>query len=503
MNDDRTRRDRAPGTVTGPQKPYGEGGPTAVVYEAGEPMLVLRSAELRVVSGPDRGRKVPINLARVSVGAHPDNDLVLNETGISRFHLEVQVREEGYLVRDLGSSNGTYHRGARIEVAMLRPGSELRLARDTVLRIERGEESSASIEPELAFGTMIGSSRAMQKVFGVLTAVSPTDTTVLVLGETGTGKELVAEEIHRQSPRVTGPFVIIDCGAIPTELIESELFGHVAGAFTGARTDRAGAFERANGGTVFIDELGELPIELQTRLLRVLDRRTVKRVGDHQTRPIDVRVVAATNVDLEQRVADGRFRSDLWFRLSVVQVRLPSLRERPDDIPLLARHFLRQAGCAEPRAVLTPELLEVLCSRRWSGNVRELRNAVERAMVFADGVNPDFSRLSQQSSVQPPPAAARLARASAQPLASGQLPPTGKAPAPPPEGSGWLAAAMPPGLLALPYKDVKHDILTQFETYYLGNLVDEHGLNITHLATAAGVDRQLIRRLLRKHGFID
>jgi DNA-binding NtrC family response regulator len=307
----------------------------------------------------------------------------------------------------------------------------------------------------------------MQEVFGLLAAVAPTEATVLVLGETGTGKELVAQEIHRQSPRSGRPLVVLDCGSIPAELIESELFGHIKGAFTGAHVDRAGVFEQASGGTVFLDEIGELPAELQTRLLRVLDQRTVRRVGSHRPQKVDLRVVAATNRNLEGLVAEGRFRQDLFYRLSVVEIRLPPLRQRPEDIPLLARHFLRQSGCANPDDVLTPEVLEVLATRRWPGNARELRNVVERAVILQDGI-----------SAGPPPAEAAS-------LTTGD--------------ADWLARAIPGSWLDRPYKELKGEVLDRLEAKYLRHLLDHHGHNISRLAGAAGIDRHLMRKLLRKH----
>ncbi len=452
----------------------GQESPTQVHYDnEGQAVLVLRAATLRVVSGPDDGACVALDLRRMRVGTAADNDLVLTDPSVSRHHLEFQVRDQGYQVRDLDSTNGSFFRGARISEAHLGAGAELRLG-DSVLRIERGEECSRVVKARKTFGTIIGNCRPMQEVFGLLAAVAPTDTTVLINGETGTGKELVAEELHRQSARRGREFVVVDCGAIPAQLIESELFGHVKGAFTGAVNSRPGAFENSSGGTVFLDEIGELPLEMQTRLLRVLDKRTIKRVGSHDQRPVDIRVVAATNRDLPEMIQEGAFRQDLYYRLSVVQIQLPPLRQRRPDIPLLARHFLWQSGCPNPEQVLGPEVLEALSTRQWPGNVRELRNVIERAAILADG----------------------------SPLAAGgeQAPAAATQDAAP--SDRWLSGALSDEVLNQPYKVAKEQLLHEFELLYLGRLVERHGPNISRVAADADVDRHLVRKLLRKHDMI-
>jgi transcriptional regulator with PAS, ATPase and Fis domain len=315
----------------------------------------------------------------------------------------------------------------------------------------------------------------MQRVYGLLAAVAPTDTTVLVEGETGTGKELVAQQIHRRSPRCDGPLSVVDCGSLPSGLIESELFGHERGAFTGAVTEREGVFEKSRGGTVFLDEIGELPLALQTRLLRVLDQRTVRRLGSNVQRRVDIRLVAATNRTLSEEVKEGRFRQDLYYRLAVVRIVIPPLRKRREDIPLLARHFLYQAGCADVDAVLTPEVLEVLRSRRWAGNVRELRNIIERAIVLSDGSEGllDERTLEQTTSEEIPPA-------------------------PAPVSSGWLGRALAPQLFKLPYKELKRMLIEELEDLYIGRLAARHGTNISRIAQEAGVDRHLVRKVLQR-----
>jgi len=238
-----------------------------------------------------------------------------------------------------------------------------------------------------AFGDLVGQSAALKHIVGQSDLVAPTEASVLILGETGTGKELVAHEIHRRSARKDGPLVRVNCASIPRELFESEFFGHVRGSFTGAVKDRAGRFETAEGGTIFLDEVGEIPLDIQNKLLRVLQERRYERVGDDRTRRADVRVVAATNRDLKKEAATGRFLEDLYYRLNVFPIQVPPLRERMDDIPLLAKHFVdlstRELKCAKPR--LTRAAVTKLQSYDWPGNVRELRNVIERGVILARG----------------------------------------------------------------------------------------------------------------------
>ena len=462
----------------GPPRGLDEPGesPTQLQYQDDAPVLTMHTAVLRVVAGPDAGVSCPLTIRRARVGTARDVELVLTDPLVSRQHLELRGHDHGYLVSDLGSTNGTFFRGARIREVVLGVGSQLNLG-STTLRLEQGAVSRSSVAAKESFGQLIGTSPAMQAVYGVLSVVAPSDVTVLLEGETGTGKEMVAEAIHRQSPRADKPLVVVDCGSLPAGLIESELFGHERGAFTGAVSSHEGSFERARGGTVFLDEIGELPVEMQTRLLRALDRREVRRVGGSAPRKIDLRLVAATHRNLADDVAAGRFRQDLYYRLAVVRVRLPSLRKRREDIPVLARHFLLQSGCPDPDRVLTPPILQTLLTRRWPGNVRELRNVVERAVVLADGDELAISR----SGMEAPPTSASES-------------------APSVPDRRWLGPVLPAGFLALPYKVAKENLLLQFEALFLGRLIKKHGGNLSHMAQEAGIDRQLIRKLLRKHG---
>jgi transcriptional regulator with GAF, ATPase, and Fis domain len=465
--------------------------PTQVVYEKQQAKLVLRTALLRVTKGPDSGKSCSLERGRLMIGASQDSSLVLTDPLVSRHHLEIQIQDRGYLVVDQGSTNGTFFRGARIHEVEVGIGAEIHLG-DTCLRLEQGPIRYDEDPRGETFGSLIGISPAMQKIYGLLASVAPTDVTVLIEGETGTGKELIAEELHRQSPRGHRSFNVVDCGSLPRNLIESELFGHERGAFTGAISTREGIFERSQGGTLFLDEVGELPLELQTRLLRVLDRRVVRRVGSNLSRKVDVRLVAATNRQLDEAVRNETFRKDLFYRLAVVRVLVPPLRQRRQDIPLLARHFLWQAGCHDPEMVLTPEVLKVLARRKWSGNVRELRNMMERAIVLADGhVAPSITvepilapnRSSQREEPGVPEASVSDS------LGSG--------------GEDWLARALPQSLLQGPYKESKAILLEKFERLYMIHLMALYGGNISKMAQQAGIDRRHVRKMLDKHGLRD
>ncbi len=270
------------------------------------------------------------------------------------------------------------------------------------------EMQNAYLEEEVvearAFGELVGQSAPLRHIVSQIDLVAPTDASVLILGETGTGKELVAREIHHRSQRHDKPLIRVNCASIPNELYESEFFGHARGAFTGAVKDRAGRFETAEGGTIFLDEIGEVPLELQSKLLRVLQEKRYERVGEDRTRLADVRIVGATNRDLKKEVAAGRFREDLYYRLNVFPIQVPALRERADDIVLLARHFIelsvKELRCPKPR--LTRAGVAKLQTYDWPGNIRELRNVIERAVIISRGGALDFD-LPVTESLPPPP----------------------------------------------------------------------------------------------------
>src|SRR5687767_1158313 len=293
-----------------------------------------------VIKGPDRGESVALSTKPVTFGSAPACDLVLSDKTVSRRHAMALLEGNEVMVRDLGSTNGSYIQGSRFKEITVGFGAEIKLGR-TVIKFLPDEEAVEPAETEQEnFGQLIGRDVKMRRLFGLLGDIAPNDATVLIEGETGTGKELIAEEIHNHSKREKGPFVVFDCGAVPRELIESALFGHVKGSFTGAITDRKGAFAEANGGTIFLDEIGELPLELQPTLLRALDKKAVRRVGANIYEKVDVRIVAATNRDLRAEIANKSFREDLYYRLAVIRVTLPPMRERGDDIKLLVDHFI-------------------------------------------------------------------------------------------------------------------------------------------------------------------
>jgi DNA-binding NtrC family response regulator len=323
---------------------------------------------------------------RVTIGTLPENSLVLTDTTVSRQHAVVEETATGYLLRDLDSTNGTFLNGVRVREGYLAAGSLIRLGQ-TEMTFSPLEERLENLRSSADhFGALIGSSQPMQEVYGILERIAPTDVTVLLDGETGTGKELAARAIHSHSRRTSGPFVVFDCGAVAPNLIESELFGHEKGAFTDAVKARQGAFELADNGTIFLDEIGELSLDLQPKLLRALDQRQTKRVGADKPVSINVRVVSATNKDLEKEVKTGRFREDLYYRLSVVRVSMPPLRKRKEDIETIAGHLLAEISSEIGRKItgLSPEAAAALAAYSWPGNVRELKNVLGRAAALSD-----------------------------------------------------------------------------------------------------------------------
>ena len=387
------------------------------------------------------------------IGTHSSNHLVLRDPAVSRFHCKLTRDGSIWRVQDNGSLNGTTLDGVRIRDAELAAEGVISLGDSQIhVRAVAGTDEVA-LPSALSFGALVGASVAMRKLFAVLEKVAASEINVLIGGESGTGKELVAAEIVQRGPRAEQPFVIVDCGAISPHLVESELFGHVRGAFTGAERDRAGAFETANGGTIFLDEIGELPLDLQPKLLRAIEEREVRRLGDSRTRKVNVRLIAATNRDLEREVNRGRFREDLYFRLAVMTVHVPALRERIEDLPLLVRGFqatLDPYGAAD---LFTPHLLAELTKHDWPGNVRELRNYVERTMVLQE----------------PQPTSKR---------SSG---PAGEVD------------------LRVPFKLAKDAVVDAFERNYLAALLDAAGGNVSKAARTAGMDRMYLHRLIQKH----
>jgi DNA-binding NtrC family response regulator len=337
---------------------------------------------LTVLSGSRKGATLPMR-DTIRIGKADDNDLVLGDDTVSRHHCELVREGTGVRLRDLGSTNGTRVDGTKVGDALLAPGAVIRVGEvEVALRpTQRRNDVLPSDSPR--FGPALGQSLAMRTIFGVLERIAPTEATVLLEGETGTGKDVLAKAIVEGSPRKSGPFVVVDCGAVSYSLIESELFGHERGAFTGAVATRQGAFELGSGGTVFLDEIGDLPLDVQPKLLRVLETREFRRVGGNRPIKTDVRVVAATKRDLKREVAGGKFREDLYFRLAVVPITVPPLRQRREDIPMLAEHMLAAACEGNDPIKLGDQALQGLLAHDWPGNVRELRNVLERAVYMA------------------------------------------------------------------------------------------------------------------------
>jgi DNA-binding NtrC family response regulator/pSer/pThr/pTyr-binding forkhead associated (FHA) protein len=324
------------------------------------------------------------------IGALPDNDLVLDDGFVSSFHAQLFLRGERLIVRDLDSTNGTFVNGVRVVEAEVPVGAELRFGK-TAMKAEGKDVDVDVVGADKAVGKgpwrcgeLTTADAGFARTFSLIEKVAPHDASVCIFGETGTGKELVAHALHKLSGRRAGPFVPLNCAAFPEELIESELFGHEKGAFTGADRQRKGAFEEADKGTLFLDEIGELPIEMQAKLLRVLETRAVRRLGGRGDIPIDVRIVCATHRDLAQHVRDGRFREDLLHRIYVIPVKLPSLRDRPVDVVHLARHFAKAMSPTQT-PTFSSAAEQKLRQHPFPGNVRELRNVVQRAIIMGDG----------------------------------------------------------------------------------------------------------------------
>ena len=434
----------------------------------------LKRSRIVIVEGPDRGKELVIERERVTVGRSPICDLMLSDKAVSGTHFEIVASESGFLLRDLDSTNGIFCGDLRVREVWLRPPTFLRVGQTEM----RFEPVQGIVEIDLSkqerFHELVGKSLRMREVFAILEKAAATDLTVLVCGETGTGKELVARALHQSSTRKSGALVVQDCGAIPKDLIESTLFGHERGAFTGATERHKGSFEQADGGTIFLDEIGELDISLQPKLLRVLESREIKRVGGDRTIPVNVRVVAATNRDLRQMVSEGTFREDLYYRLSVVQVDLPPLRERPEDVPLMVDQILniltQRQGSIQGRAfTVESSAMSRLQAYHWPGNVRELRNVIERAASLADG-----STLTVDDLVP------NLQRV-------------------PVEGAvfGRAEQFVEEGL---PFKEAKQRIIDAFEASYLRALLERHNGNITRSAQAAGLTRYHLRELAKRFG---
>jgi len=504
------------------------GGPT-------RPQILIRQSRLTVTSGPDLGVEHTFDGSRFIFGTDESCVFRLTDPAVSRVHCSLGLHRDAVRIRDLESSNGTFVNGVKVIEAELQSGDRIQIG-NTVISFQVGDTTkSLDLSTGQSFGPLLGRSTPMRQVFALLEQVAASDATVLIQGETGTGKDLVATAIHEASPRSRSPFVVLDCAAIPAHLMEDELMGHERGAFTGAATVRRGAFEMAHRGTLFLDEVGELPLDLQPKLLRVLESHTYRRIGSNEPRHVDVRVVAATNRDLAAEVGRGHFRQDLFYRLNVIQVDLPALRDRPDDIGFLAQTFLRRLLGRLPddslSDYLSPQAMEQIRSHAWPGNVRELLNHVQRMVTLSQ---PDLRPMNANLGGARPetgrpeggPQGAGLPSTSGRgkvPTLSGSAPaPTlGAGVASTPRGTSRPQVGAGPGvgstpeshaatddqvpadLLEQPFKPAKEEWTSRFERRYLAHLVEKTHGNISAAARMAQVDRAYLYKLLRRYDLLD
>jgi transcriptional regulator with PAS, ATPase and Fis domain len=412
------------------------------------------SLEIVAASPRGSGTSAVLALTPVVVGKGTEADIVVSDAKVSRLHCSFSLTESGIVLRDLGSKNGTYAAGVRVVEALLTPGAIVMVG-DTSLTVRvRGAPSEIPLSSTPRFGDALGATIVMRALFAQLEIAARSSETILLLGESGTGKELLARGIHARSPRSKGPFVIFDSGAVAKELVESELFGFVRGAFTGAHSDRAGVLEQAHGGTLFLDEIGELPLPLQPKLLRALETRQFRRVGGNDWRPFDTRVVAATHRHLSAEVRGGTFREDLYYRIAVVQARVPPLRERRDDIELLVSSLLAMQAPPRNPTDLPPHALAMLKAHDWPGNVRELKNTLARLILFPHLGHEAFDH-------------------------------------------GARTSALP---THLGLREAREQVVEEFEQAYLLAKLREHAGNVSRAADAMGVSRQFVHRLMDRYG---
>jgi DNA-binding NtrC family response regulator len=476
--------------------------PTKVSYLDRGPTLHLRRCTLQSLD--DGTQEWTFDKEEIRLGSMDDNDVVLSDDTVSRYHCKIVQEDSGYVLIDQRSTNGTFINKVRVREAFLKPGSIVSVGQSQ-LRFNALEEE-VEIVPSRSdrCAGLIGGNARMREIYAIIEKIAPTATTVVIDGETGTGKEVVAQAIHSLSPRQKNDLVVFDCGAVPPNLIESELFGHEKGSFTGAMMTRQGLFEQADGGTLFLDELGELPLDLQPKLLRALEQREVRRVGSTKAAKVDVRIIAATNRNLEEEVRAGRFRQDLFYRLSVVRLHLPALRERADDIPLLVTHFLEtgvynKLPGGEPRVTaVARDAVTALQTYPWPGNVRELVNVIERAVSFCDSQVLQLADLPDYVRAAKAPPGGRLGGiGQARRIGGGGsgghpvVPMSASAPTPTP----------PEELLAegVTFKDAKERWVAAFERDYILQLLRRNSGNISHAARAADIDRKYFRKLMKKY----
>ncbi len=459
----------------------GDGG-TWVVRRDAMQALALKTVRVDIVNGPDAGTSKTSAEEVFTIGTAPGNTLQVTDRTVSRFHLELRSQEDGVMLQDLGSTNGTILAGARLERAKIGQGTTLYLGRTQIV-VRDGEQAMVELSVDNEVGGVLGNTVIMRRLLAMVAKAAKSEVPVLITGESGTGKELIARAVHDTSTRAEKPFVVVDCGSLSPTLIGSELFGHEKGAFTGATDRHAGAFEQAEDGTVFLDEIGELPPASQANLLGVLERGTFRRLGGQKELPLRARVLSATNRDLRSDVNRGNFRLDLFYRLAIVVLKTPALREHVDDIPLLIEHFLARGGyTGSVEALFPPMVMERFMAHTWPGNVRELRNTVDAARTL--GV--DWSVTGSFTSL---------------PASSGD----------PASGEHHSESfnestndAINLGVVNMsselqPYNEARTQVLASFERIYLRQLYDRCEGNVSKAARQAQMDRSYLISLLRKH----
>jgi len=458
---------------------------TEVMYPAGKPPTIhICRCRLSVENRDGSATEYVFDQDLITTGSSDENDIVINDGSVSRSHFRIVHEGGNYLVQDLNSTNGTFVDRVRVREAFLKNGSVITAGRTRIKFASFGEYVEITPHYSFSIGDVVGRSLKMREIFGIVEKIAPTNATVIIEGETGVGKEVVARALHQKSLRAKEPFIVFDCGAVPKDLIESELFGHERGSFTGAYMARQGLFEMANGGTLFLDEIGELTPELQPKLLRAIEHREIRRVGSNRSVKVDVRLIAATNKNLDEEVKGGRFREDLFYRLSVVKILIPPLRERLEDIPLLVRHFLkngafnRDAENNQRVKGIDEDALNFLMSYYWPGNVRELLNVIERACSFCDG---EFIGAGDL----PAHLATFISRSA-----------KGKE-----ERRDTTEEVLKPASSG-GFKEAKDKWVERFESEYILSLMKKHNMKIAPAAREAGIDRKYFRKLVKKHNII-
>jgi len=426
-----------------------------------------QSFTLVVTEGADKGAKFSVDgtQPRILLGTSPSCAIQLNDPAVSRRHAALDVHGSKLRVTDVGSSNGTRVGNVRVVDAYVEVGDKIRVGFTTLQVAACDETAHPILSTRDHFGSVVGASVAMRRLYPLCERLAASDVSLIIEGETGTGKEVLAESLHQQGPRAGGPFVVFDCTAVPPNLIESALFGHEKGAFTGAVSTRPGVFEQAHRGTLLIDEIGDLELALQPKLLRAIQRMEVLRVGSRHPIKVDVRVIAATRRDLDREIQAGRFRDDLFFRLNVARIELPPLRRRKGDAELLARHFCMLLGA--PADALPERLLRAFHDYEWPGNVRELRNAVSRFLALGDLA--DFG-----------PGLERGVHSSTDDHNEGD----------------FLDDVV---AMHLPLQDARQQVVEEFERRYVQHAIERHAGSTSQAATEAGVAKRYFRLLRARY----